>query len=143
MRRTHGGGKGRYVLQIVPAAAPEIMSDTAGPLILHMDWTLVTANKPARRGEALIAIAKGLGPTAPAVNAGEAFPSEPFAVVTSPIEMVVDGTPAPTINQIGLPGTTNIYQVAFRVPDKVGAGKVPIEIRVAWLKGAVVTIAVQ
>jgi uncharacterized protein (TIGR03437 family) len=143
MRRTHGGGRGRYVLQITAAAKPEVAGLSGGPMILHVDWTPVTANKPAQRGEALIVVAKGLGPTIPAVSPGSAFPREPFAVISSPVEVIVDGTSAPTINQVGLPGTTDMYHVAFRVPDAVRSGNVPLEISMAWIRSAAVTFPVQ
>jgi uncharacterized protein (TIGR03437 family) len=93
MRRINGGGKSHYVLQIIPMSRPEVVTTATGPLVLHADWTPVTADKPAQRGEVLIAIARGLGPTLPGVNPGDPFPRDPFAVVTSPVDVIVDGSP--------------------------------------------------
>jgi hypothetical protein len=100
MRRVLGGGTGRFLLQIWPMFRPEVVTTSAGPLILHSDWTLVSTAKPAERGEVLIAVAKGLGPTVPGVSPGDPFPSDPFAAVTSPVEVLVDGKSSPAINQV-------------------------------------------
>jgi uncharacterized protein (TIGR03437 family) len=91
----------------------------------------------------LIAIAKGLGPTRPGVNPGDPFPSDPFAVVTSPVQVLVDGRASPAINQVGYPGTTDTYHVGFRMPDTTGVGMVSIQVSAAWMKGTVVRIPVR
>jgi len=143
MRRINGGGKGRFLLQIWPMYRPEVVTTSIGPLILHSDWTQVTSSKPAERGEVLIAIAKGLGPTRPGVNPGDPFPSDPFAVVTSPVQVLVDGRASPAINQVGYPGTTDTYHVGFRMPDTTGVGMVSIQVSAAWMKGTVVRIPVR
>src|SRR5262249_51973005 len=94
-----------------------------------------SSDRPARPGEVLILYAKGLGPTSPTVNPGNLFPREPLAVVTSPVEVLVNGKPSPPINQVGLPGTSDVYHVAFRVPDDTAAGPASVQIRAAWVPG--------
>jgi uncharacterized protein (TIGR03437 family) len=143
MRRTHGGGKGRFLLQIWPMFRPEIVVTPTGPMVFHLDGSPVTSDKPARPGETLIVFAKGLGPTSPGVNFGDPFPKEPLAVVTSPVEVLVDGKASPAINQVGFPGTTDTYRVDFRVPDTIAAGTVPIQVSAAWVKGTGVRIPVR
>jgi uncharacterized protein (TIGR03437 family) len=143
MRRINGGGKSHYVLQIISMFRPEVVTTATGPLVLHADWAPVTADKPAQRGEVLIAIAKGLGPTLPGVNPGEPFPRDPFAVVTSPVEVSVDGKPAPVINQIGLPGTTDMYYIGFRAPETAAAGTARIQVSAAWVKGPAIEIPMR
>jgi len=117
MRRTNGGEKGRVLFQIWPMFRPEVVVTPAGPTVFHSDWSPVTSEKPARSGETLMVFAKGLGPTSPGVNPGDPFPGQPLAVVTSPVEVLVDGKASPAINQVGVSGTTDTYRVDFRVPD--------------------------
>src|SRR5260370_41733369 len=50
-RRTHGGGRIRYVLHVIPMFRPEVVITPSGPSITHSsDFTLVTASKPAVAG---------------------------------------------------------------------------------------------
>lgn len=144
MRRTNGGGKVQFLLQIVPMVRPEILVSPAGKLgVFHADWTPLDSTSPARPGETLILYASGLGPTRPAMGPEEIFPSEPFAVITSPVEVIVDGKPSPAINALGAPGTTGTYRVDFRLPDNTASGTVPIRIRVAWIDGTLIQIPVR
>lgn len=143
MRRMNGGGRGSTLIQIFPMFRPEVLTGANGPVIIHSDYTAISSDKPARPGEVLILYAIGLGPTTPSVNPGDTFPGPPFAVVTSPVEVLVNGKPSPAINQIGLPGTSDIYHVAFRVPDDTTAGIARVQISSAWVKGSAVAIPVR
>lgn len=143
MRRINGGGKGGFYIQIWPMSRPEVVLTPTGPAVLHLDFSAVTSESPAKKGEILIACAKGLGPTTPGVNPGDSFPNDPLVVVTSPIEVLVDGTASPAINQVGFPGTTDNYRVDFRVPETAPSGMVAIRLSAAWVKGSEVRIPVQ
>ena len=143
MRRSNGGGRGTYVIQLIPMFRPEVLMGATGPVIIHSDYSAITSDKPARPGEVLILYAKGLGPTIPSVNPGDSYPGAPFAIVTSPVEVLVNGKPSPAINQIGLPGSSDTYHVAFRVPDDTTAGGANVQISAAWVKGAAVPIPVR
>ena len=141
MRRIHGGAKAQFLLQIVPAARPDILVTPAGlPGVFHADWAPVTAANPARAGETLIAYASGLGPTRPVLAPDAVFASDPLSVVTSPVEVIVAGQPSPAINQVGVPGTAGTYRIDFRVPDGVSAGMALVRLRVAWIEGAAIRI---
>src|SRR5437870_2815776 len=71
-RRRNGGGRVRFVLQVIPMSVPQIMSTTNGPAVTHCaDFTLVTGAKPAAAGENLCLFATGLGPTRPGVDPGQ------------------------------------------------------------------------
>ena len=142
MRRTNGGGRGRFVFQVFPMFRPEVVVDTTGVQIFHSDGTPVSADKPARPGEDLILHAKGLGPTRPRVNSGDSFPADPPAVASSPVEVLLNDNPAPAIEAIGMPGAAGIYRVKFRVPDNTQAGMMTVQISAAWMKGLAVRIPV-
>jgi hypothetical protein len=78
-RRVNGGGKASAVLQLIPISRPEIVATASGPAVFHADLSPVTAARPARAGEILIARTTGLGPTRPAVELGQPFPSNLWA----------------------------------------------------------------
>jgi uncharacterized protein (TIGR03437 family) len=96
---------------------PEVMSTAAGPTIFHKDFSPVTAAKPAKPGEVLILQATGLGPTVPAVDPGQPFPTDALQQVNSPVDVTVNGQSAEVINKIGWPGQVDTYRLDFRVPD--------------------------
>ena len=143
MRRVNGGGRGTYVIQLIPMFRPEVVIGANGPAVFHSDFSAVNSANPARAGETLIVYAKGLGPTTALLNPGDPFPSEPLAIATSPVEVLVNGKSSPAINQIGLPGTTDTYRVDFRLPDDTVAGTANVQISAAWVKGAAVSIPVR
>jgi uncharacterized protein (TIGR03437 family) len=142
-RRRHGGGKTRYVLQVIPLARPEILTTSSGPTIFHSDFSPVSAGKPAHAGEVLILVATGLGPTRPGVDPGKPFPSDPLPAVNSPLEVTVNGRPAEILLSIGRPGTTDRYRVDFRVPEGTTAGLGTVQLSTAWIAGPEATIAIQ
>ena len=43
----------------------------------------------------------------------------------------------------GYPGTTNGYQVNFRLPDSVASGMTTVSLSAAWIAGTQVEIPVQ
>jgi hypothetical protein len=142
-RRTLGGGQSTLVFLFWPMLRPEVSVAPSGPEVFHADYSPVTVGKPAQRGETLILHATGLGPTNPNVVPGDPFPANPFAIATSPVEVLVDGKAAPALNQIGIPGSTDTYRVDFQVPVAAAGGNVPLQLSVAWTKGKAVLIPVR
>jgi len=135
-RRTHGGPSGRFVAYLIPMSRPEIVD------VWHSDFTPVTAAKPARTDEILIASARCLGPTRPGVDPGSPFPANPPQIVNSPIEMTANGQPVELINQIGWPGEQNLYRLDFRMP-KTSGSKASLQLAAAWISGPAFVIPVQ
>jgi uncharacterized protein (TIGR03437 family) len=142
-RRVNGGGRARYVLHVMPMSVPQIAVAGNGPAVTHSsDFTLVTASKPAAAGEVLSLFATGLGPTRPGVDPGQPFPPSP-AAVNSPLEVMVNGKPAEVLGAVGLPGTTDGYQLNFRLPPDTINGPASVQVSAAWIAGAPVSIMVQ
>ena len=141
-RQKIGPSYQRWVVQLLPMTRPEVMIGTAGPAIFHADSSAVSPSRPARAGEVLILSAKGLGPTRAGI-AGQPFPSEPLAVVNSPVEVLVNGVPVDAINQIGAPGATDAYRVDFRLPEGVPSGTASVQLRAAWIAGSAVAVSIQ
>jgi uncharacterized protein (TIGR03437 family) len=144
-RRDNAAGEHfRFVMQVIPLTRPEIARTAAGPAIVHADtFVPVSASNAAKAGETLSLWATGLGPTVPFVNPGEKFPAKPLSVVSSPVEVTVNGTAAELIGAVGYPGSTDGYQVNFRVPGGTARGLATIQLSAAWINGATVQIPVQ
>jgi len=143
-RRVNGGGRNRWVLQLLPLFRPQIATTAAGPAVTHSsDFSLVNASKPAAAGEVLSLFMTGLGPTRPGVDPGQPFPSGPLAVVNSPVDVTVNGETAEVFGAVGYPGATDGYQVNFRMPSDVVKGVATIQVSAAWIASAPVNITVQ
>jgi uncharacterized protein (TIGR03437 family) len=143
-RRQNGGGHIASVLYVIPMSRPDIVLTANGPAVTHSsDFSLVSASKPATAGEILSLFATGLGPTRPSPDAGQPFPSNPLAVVNSPIDVTVGGKSAEVLAAVGYPGSVDSYQVNFRVPPGTPRGAATIQITAAWIPGAPVSIPVN
>jgi len=143
-RRIDGGANQRYVISLIPMSAPQVVITPSGPAVTHSsDFSLVTSSKPAAAGEVLSLFASGLGPTVPAVDPGQPFPSSPLAAVNSPVEVKVNGKSAEVLSAVGYPGGVDGYQVNFRVPPDAAKGVATIQVSAAWIAGTAVQIAVH
>ena len=143
IRRTTGAGKVRAIISLLPMSQPTIVTTATGPAVVHStDFSPVTAANPAKRGEILSLFATDLGP-AVGVDPGKPFPSIPPAPVSSPIDLTVNGTSAEVIGTAGYAGSTNGYQVNFRVPPDAAPGMATLQLSAAWIPGSAVSIMIQ
>ncbi|SPF46438.1 hypothetical protein SBA4_3530011 [Candidatus Sulfopaludibacter sp. SbA4] len=163
-RRALPSGHRLMVLQIIPLERPEVVLTANGPAVVHSsDFSLVATAKPAKAGEILSLIATGLGPTqtpcpstggtggtagttctgVTVVEPGDPFPAAPLALVNSPVSVTVGGQPAEVLYAGGYPGTTDTYQVNFRMPAGVPSGAASLQVSAAWIAGSAVSIAAQ
>src|SRR5207253_6497825 len=133
-RLYHQAGIFRFTLHIIPMSWPEIVVTASGPAVVHSsDFALVSASKPAAAGEVLSLFAKGLGPVNPGVDPGQPFPSNPLAIVNSPVEVAVNGNAAEVLSAVGFPGAVDGYEVKFRVPPDIAKGPASIQLSAAWI----------
>ena len=143
-RRILGGGPAHHTLYIIPMFWPKILTTRNGPAIVHAsDYALVTTAKPAESGEILTLFATGLGPTRPGLELGDTFTAAPLQVANSPVDVTVNGAAAEVLYAGGYPGTTNTYQVDFRLPSGITSGTASLQITAAWIGGPEVKIPVQ
>ena len=142
-RRRNGGGRLKFVLQVIPMSTPQIVVTAGGPAVFHTDFSAVTAARPAKAGEILIARATGLGPTRPGVDPGRPFPLDSLFAVNSPVDVAVNGQTAEVINAVGWPGLVDTYRLDFRVPDGTATGMAAIQLTAAWIGGSPVNIPIQ
>jgi uncharacterized protein (TIGR03437 family) len=142
-RRLNGGNPSRYILHIIPMAAPQVVTTVNGPAITHSsDFALVNASKPAAAGEILPLFATGSGPVRGVVT-GQPFPSNPAAAVNFPVQVIVNGNPAEVIGAVAYPGSVDGYQVNFRLPADIAKGSATIQVSAAWIPSGSVMIPVQ
>src|SRR4030095_16730640 len=107
----NGGGRLKFVLQVIPMFMPQIVTTAKGPAVTHSsDFSLVTPSRPSMPGETLSAFVTGLGPTKSGVDPGKPVPPGAAAVVNSPVEVKVNGTPADVLAAVGFPGAVDGYQ---------------------------------
>ncbi len=138
-----GGNKRHGVLYLVPATPPQIVTTPNGPAITHSsDFSLVTVSKPAAAGEILSLFATDLGPVR-GVSAGQVFPSNPPAAVSSPVQVLVNGNAAEILGAVGYPGSLDGYQINFRVPSDAAKSLASVQVTAAWISSPAVNIAVQ
>jgi hypothetical protein len=143
-RRINGGGHVVFTLYVIPESRPEVAVTAGGAAITHAnDFSLVNAARPAVAGEILSLFANGLGPTRLGLSSGQPFPSNPAAVVNSPLDVTVNGKSAEVLGAVGYPGSFDGYQVNFRVPVDTAKGSATIQVIAAWIAGAPVSIPVQ
>lgn len=118
-----------FLLRGLTSATPRVAVTTSGPAVTHAsDYKLVTAANPGSPGEVLSLFASGLGATQPEVGPGEPFSSSPLAVVTSAVEVRVNGKAAEVLSAVGLPGAVGGYQVNFRLPADTVTGSATLQL---------------
>jgi hypothetical protein len=122
---------------------PPTIVVTDRPQVFHRDWTPITAEHPAKRGEEIITQAIGLGATRPEVPPRTLFPRDPLVVVVAKIEARVNGEPAGTSTQIGWPGEAGVYRLDIRIPDKTRPGTTKITLAVGGVTGSPTEIPVR
>ncbi len=141
-----GGNKRHPVLYLIPQIQPQIAVTAGLPAVYHLDFTPVTAGKPAVAGETLIAMATGLGPTRPGIDPGQPFPSFPgnaLQQVSSPLGLTINQQPAQIFNAVGWPGLVDIYRIDFQIPAGTSSGQASVQISIAWMNGPAVSIPIE
>ena len=129
---TSGGQQSNVVTVPVAPSSPGIFSLTSNGLgpgaILHPDYSVVSEDSPAHRGETVQIYLTGLGSVSPTIPAGTAAPSNPLSTVPGSLAVYVNGIQA-TIAFKGLaPTLVALYQVNIVIPPTVASGTVPLAI---------------
>jgi len=127
-----------FLLRGLTSATPRVAAVTHAS-----DYKLVTAANPGAPGEVLSLFASDLGPTEPGVDPGQPFPSSPPAVVTSDVEVRVNGKPVEVLSAVGLPGTVGGYQVNFRLPADTVTGSATLQLSAGMAVDTSVKLIVQ
>ncbi len=107
-----------------------IPSGGTGPgAILHADYTLVNAAKPAKRGETILLYMTGLGAVNPTVADGVAAPASPLRLVTSNLTVYIGGQQASLLFKGLAPFFAGLYQLNVTIPTLAPIGSsIPLAI---------------
>jgi uncharacterized protein (TIGR03437 family) len=137
-RRSRNGGGWRFVLNLIPMAAPAVVITSNGPAIVHSrDFTLVSAANPAQPGEILTLFATGLGPLAPTDG------KNPLRTANSPLEVTVNGLTSAMLYAGEYAPNSAALQVNFTLPPETPAGTASVQLSAAWILGEAVQIPVR
>jgi uncharacterized protein (TIGR03437 family) len=115
--------------------------------VTHSDFSLVTRENPAGRGEWISIFLTGLGDVSPAVPEGVAAPSNPLSelVDRDGVRVLFNRKPATEIEYVGLaPNFVGLYQINVRIPadDTSLTGTVNIEIETRSAHSALCTLEI-
>jgi uncharacterized protein (TIGR03437 family) len=142
-RRVLGGGTLRTTFYLFPRSRPNVIATPDGPAVTHADGKLVSTASPAAAGEVLTLYATGLGPTTPFVEIGQAFPQGSAHPVNAPVDIKISGQSSEVLYAGGYAGSVDGYQVNFRVPAGIPAGRGGLQLTAAWIPGTPVIIATK
>ncbi|HWD98450.1 MAG TPA: DVUA0089 family protein [Bryobacteraceae bacterium] len=118
-----GAPESIYMAPVSPALA----SLPTGAIIAeHADYSLVTADSPAKPGETILIYLSGLGATDNPVGSGAASPFSPLAHALAAPSILLNGQPAPAAFYGLSPGSVGLYQINFQVPQETPAGDLPL-----------------
>ena len=115
---------------ILTPRAPRLLTKTMDGLgeaiLLHADYTVVSAANPARAGEAVILYLVGLGAVSPAVTAGTAAgdggANGPLSQLTAEVTASVDGRAAKVLFAGLAPYFAGLYQLNLQLPGDLAGG---------------------
>ena len=118
---TNNGQSSDPVEVPVAATSPGVFSVQQtgfGPgIITHADFSLVTAQNPARLGEVVILFLTGMGEVNPAFPDGTLGPSDPLSRTTDGATQVLfDGVAGQVLFSGAAPGFVGLYQMNVQIP---------------------------
>jgi len=130
----NAGAPSNSVTVPVAPTAPGIFSldqSGSGPgAILHADYSLVNAAKPAISGETVLIFLTGMGAVNPSVADGTAGGANPLSKTTvSPISVLIGGQPGTVIYSGLAPGFPGLYQMNVTLPAVIPfPGNLPVAV---------------
>ncbi len=107
------------------------------------DYSLVTPDNPASRGEVILLYTTGLGPVDRFVRNGYGAPSDPPAHTNRPFRVVIAGEDATLLFSGLAPGFVGLYQINMRLPGDLPAGDLRMKIFSDYADSQTVSLSVQ
>ena len=118
----------------VAATSPGVysldQSGSGGGAILHADYSLVSAAKPAAAGETILIYLTGLGAVTPTLSDGTAGNTGTLYRANTDLVVYVGGQPATVLFKGQAPGFPGLYQLNVTLPAGLkGPGNLPLAIQ--------------
>jgi uncharacterized protein (TIGR03437 family) len=114
-----------------------------GLVVHHADNTLVTTERPLRRGEFAYFFASGLGAVTDPPPDGAPAPRQPLARVTGPVRVTLGGADCQVLFAGLAPDLAGVYQVNIRVGESVASGEHGLVLAVGETPGRAVRVPVE
>lgn len=112
---------------------PDLVNGALISFAQHGNGTLITTANGARRGEAAVLYANGLGPVEYTPPSGEPTPAQPLSRTRVLPQVTIAGQPA-EVSFAGLtPETVGLYQINVRIPAGVSPGLQPVVITIGGI----------
>jgi uncharacterized protein (TIGR03437 family) len=141
------GANGGYTLSdslTLAPAQPGVASSSGRLTAQHaLDFSPITTDSPAAKGEAIILTLVGMGATDPPVVSGAAAPSDPLANTVIQPTVTVGGQPADIVFAALMPGTVGLYQIELTVPAGLPSGDQPVAVTQGGVAANTALLAVQ
>lgn len=123
----NNGASSNVVTEFMNKTAPGVFTLPPGGLgdgaVLHSNYSVVTASRPAQVGETVSVYLTGLGAVFRPIQDGAAAPAKPLSLASNTIAAYIGGLAA-TVTYGGLaPELAGLYQVNLQVPSGVSAGE--------------------
>ena len=140
-----GGNSSAVRTATVAAVSPGIFmvnqASGTGAVLHASDYSLVSANSPARPGEFLLVYCTGLGALKASVKSGDRSPSAPPLAETLYLPTVtIAGMPASVLYSGLAPGLVGMYQITVQVPVGLPSGNQTLQITTGGVASNTTTI---
>jgi uncharacterized protein (TIGR03437 family) len=129
----NGATSNTVTVPVAPTAPGVYSLDQSGSgpgAILHADFGLVNASRPAAAGETVLIYLTGMGAVNPAVADGTAGASNPLNKSVADVVVLVAGQPAALLYNGLAPGFPGLYQINVTLPTFLaGGGNLPLAVQ--------------
>ncbi|MCW5980212.1 MAG: PQQ-dependent sugar dehydrogenase [Bryobacteraceae bacterium] len=115
-------------------------SDGTSAIVVRLDNTLVTEERPLRRGELAYFYATGLGPVENSPGTGNAASFNVLSPAATPVEALLGGIPCDVLFTGLAPGLAGVFQVNIRAPADAPAGRIQLILRQGSAAGPPATV---
>jgi uncharacterized protein (TIGR03437 family) len=128
--------------------APGIFTAVSGgkgqAAVANQDWTVNSADNPARAGSMVELYATGLGSVTPQVPDGQASPGSPLNTTVKTPLVLIGGIPAAVLSSGLATGMVGVYQINALIPPGTQANSaVPVQVQIGASSSNTATIAVH
>jgi minor extracellular serine protease Vpr len=133
---------GNVVTVPVATYTPAFLVSSGIVVAQDQKFQVITPSNPARRGQAIVLYANGLGPVTNAPASGDPAPLNPLSATTTMPVVMVGGQPAQVLFSGLTPGFAGLNQVNIIVPANSGTGSQSISLTIGG-QTAMATLPVQ